>query len=264
MILGVGKNGDEFFLSSDAAAIIEYTNTVVYLEEGDICTLRRDGYSIGSLHSARESYNANMFQALLALAASDGDSTELQHKPKQLPQQTVEMNIAAIEKQGYKHFMLKEVMEQPQVLENCMRGRIDASKNFIRLGGLVSVMDKLVKARRFVICACGTSWHSALVGEYLMETLCRTPVEVEYASEFRYREPILFEDDVVIVISQSGETADTLAAVREAKRQNVLTLGLVKVVGSTIARRRTQACTCTSALKSGSRRRRRSQGKYAC
>ena len=100
------------------------------------------------------------------------------------------MNIAAIEKQGYKHFMLKEVMEQPQVLENCMRGRIDASKNFIRLGGLVSVMDKLVKARRFVICACGTSWHSALVGEFLMETLCRTPVEVEYASEFRYREPI--------------------------------------------------------------------------
>ena len=236
MILGVGQDGDEFFLSSDAAAIIEYTNTVVYLEEGDICTLKRDGYKIGSLHSARESYNANMFQALLQLAKSDGDSIQLQHKSKQLPQHNLEMNIAAIEKQGYKHFMLKEVMEQPRVLENCMRGRIDASKNFIRLGGLVSVMDKLLKARRFVICACGTSWHSALVGEYLFESLCRVPVEVEYASEFRYREPILFEDDVVIVISQSGETADTLAAVREAKRQNVLTLGLVNSVGSTIAR----------------------------
>jgi glucosamine--fructose-6-phosphate aminotransferase (isomerizing) len=236
MILGVGKENDEWFLSSDAAAIIEYTNTVVYLEEGDICTLTRDGYTIGSLHTTRESYNASMFQALMNLAKAQGDTDELKHKSKQLPEHELQMSIAAIEKQGYKHFMLKEVMEQPRVLENCMRGRVDASNNFIRLGGLVHVMDKIVAARRFVICACGTSWHSALVGEYLLETLCRVPVEVEYASEFRYREPILFKDDVVIVISQSGETADTLAAVREAKRQGCLTLGLVNSVGSTIAR----------------------------
>ena len=224
------------FLSSDAAAIIEYTNTVVYLEEGDICTLTREGYTIGSLHSTRESYNASMFKALMTLAKAHGDADELKHKSKNLPEHQLQMDIAAIEKQGYKHFMLKEVMEQPQVLKNCMRGRVDASKNFIRLGGLVNVMSKITAARRFVICACGTSWHSALVGEYLFETLCRVPVEVEYASEFRYRLPILFKDDVVIVISQSGETADTLAAVREAKRQGCLTLGLVNSVGSTIAR----------------------------
>ena len=242
MILGVGKEKDEFFLSSDAAAIIEYTNTVVYLEEGDICTITREGYTIGSLHSTRESFNQNMFAALMEMARSRGDTDDVKHKGKVLPEQEIAMSIAAIEKGGHKHFMMKEVMEQPMVLENCMRGRVDASKNFIRLGGLVHVMDRITAAQRIVICACGTSWHSGLVGEYLIESLCRIPVEVEYASEFRYRDPILMKNDIVLVISQSGETADTLAAVREAKRQGCLTIGLVNSVGSTIARETDAGC----------------------
>lgn len=132
--------------------------------------------------------------------------------------------------------MLKEILEQPKVLADAMRGRINEEEGTIRLGGLLPFMDKLVAARRFIICACGTSFHSGLVGEYLIETLARVPVEVEYASEFRYRDPILYPDDVVIVISQSGETADTLAAVRLAKEKGVTTVGLVNVVGSSIAR----------------------------
>jgi len=132
--------------------------------------------------------------------------------------------------------MLKEIMEQPKALRDCMRGRVRASEGRVVLGGLMDVMDQLRAANRIIIAACGTSWHSALVGEYLIEEFARVPVEVEYASEFRYRNPILRDDDVVIVISQSGETADTLAAVREAKRQGVLTLGICNVVGSTIAR----------------------------
>jgi glucosamine--fructose-6-phosphate aminotransferase (isomerizing) len=138
--------------------------------------------------------------------------------------------------------MLKEVLEQPDVLRDCMRGRINAEDNSVQLGGLLRVMDKLMAARRFIICACGTSWHSGLVGEYLIEDLARVPVEVEYASEFRYRRPILYPNDVVIVISQSGETADTLAAVREAKKQGVLTIGFVNSVGSTIARETDAGC----------------------
>ena len=294
LILGLGENEEEFFLASDAAAIVEYTRQVVYLEEGDIVTITRGkGYEISSLHSSRASYDSAMFDALMRLAEEKGDTEDLRHKGAQRKTDTLEMSLAAIEKGGKKHFMLKEVMEQPavsffifdratpppppfpvppshtpalfffllpgsplsvfpcnnatlyickQVLRNCMRGRVNSDANFIQLGGVLHVMDRLVKARRFVICACGTSWHSGLVGEYLIEEMARVPVEVEYASEFRYRKPILYPDDVVIVISQSGETADTLAAVREAKRQGCLTLGFVNSVGSTIARETDAGC----------------------
>jgi glucosamine--fructose-6-phosphate aminotransferase (isomerizing) len=245
LILGIGDEDHpgEFFLASDAAAIVEYTRQVVYLEEGDICTITRGkGYEISSLHSSRASYDSAMFDALMKLAEEKGDGPELRHKSAERKTDTLELSLASIEKSGHKHFMLKEVLEQPKVLRNCMRGRIDSSKGFLQLGGILSVMPQLMAARRFIICACGTSWHSGLVGEYLIEDLARVPVEVEYASEFRYRKPILYKDDVVIVISQSGETADTLAAVREAKRQGCLTIGFVNSVGSTIARETDAGC----------------------
>ena len=146
------------------------------------------------------------------------------------------MNLERIEKGGYDHFMLKEIMEQPKVLRDCMRGRVNPSTGEITLGGLAAVMPRLLGARRIIMCACGTSWHSALVGEYLIENLAKIPVEVEYASEFRYRNPVLFPEDVVIVLSQSGETADTLEAIRIAKAHGCLALGIVNVVGSSIAR----------------------------
>lgn len=226
LILGIGENEEEFFLASDAAAIVEYTRQVIYLEDGDIVTITRgqDGsmkYEISSLQ---------------------GDTEDLRHQSVERKTDTLELSLASIEKSGHKHFMLKEVLEQPQALRNCLCGRVNSDTNFIQLGGVLQVMDKLVAARRFVICACGTSWHSGLVGEYLIEDLTRVPVEVEYASEFRYRKPILYPDDVIIVISQSGETADTLAAVREAKRQGCLTIGFVNSVGSTIARETDAGC----------------------
>jgi glucosamine--fructose-6-phosphate aminotransferase (isomerizing) len=148
----------------------------------------------------------------------------------------LEWSLEEIEKGGYEHFMLKEIMEQPEALENAMRGRVRPDEGLIKLGGLEDVMDRLREAERLVICACGTSWHAGLVGEYLIERFARMSVEVEYASEFRYREPVLGEKDVVLVISQSGETADTLAAVREAKSRGILTVGICNTVGSTIAR----------------------------
>ncbi len=148
----------------------------------------------------------------------------------------LEWELEEIEKQGYPHFMLKEIVEQPASIANCMRGRISTETNQIKLGGLEDVMEQLKQARRIIICACGTSWHAGLVGEYLIEDLARIPVEVEYASEFRYRKPILNEGDVVLAISQSGETADTLAAVHEAKRQGIPVFGVCNAVGSTIAR----------------------------
>jgi glucosamine--fructose-6-phosphate aminotransferase (isomerizing) len=154
------------------------------------------------------------------------------------PQVTkLEMSLEAIEKGGYKHFMLKEIMEQPVVLRNCLRGRVNPETGEVRLGGLAGEpLKRLAAARRIIIAACGTSFHSGLVGEYVIETLARVPVEVEYASEFRYRKPILFPEDVLIVISQSGETADTLEAVKVANAAGVMTLGLVNVVGSSISR----------------------------
>ena len=206
LILGVGD--DEYFIGSDAAPLVEHTRQVVYLEDGEMAVVRRSGYEVKTI-----------------------DNVSLEKEVHEL-----EWNLGEIEKGGYEHFMLKEIMEQPEALEDCMRGRVNLDDNTIRLGGLIEVMDHLRAADRIVICACGTSWHSGLVGEYLIEQFARIPVEVEYASEFRYRKPILRENDVVIVISQSGETADTLAAVRQAQSQGVPCLGICNVVGSTIAR----------------------------
>lgn len=206
LLLGIGE--DEYFIASDASPLIEHTRQVVYLNDGEMVVVRRDGYEVRTIEGM----------------------------PLHKEVYELEWSLEEIEKGGYEHFMLKEIMEQPEALTNCMRGRVRVDENLIRLGGLKEVMDQLVHAERIIIAACGTSWHSGLVGEYLIERLARVPVEVEYASEFRYRNPILNEGDVVLVISQSGETADTLAAVREAKSAGVLTIGICNAVGSTIAR----------------------------
>ena len=206
LILGVGDG--EYFIGSDAAPLVEHTRQVVYLNDGEMVVIRRSGYEVKTI-----------------------DNTPLEKEVHEL-----EWDLEEIEKGGYDHFMLKEIMEQPSALENCMRGRIRLEENTLMLGGLIDVLDTLKEAKRLIICACGTSWHAGLVGEYLIEKLARIPVEVEYASEFRYRTPILRQGDVVLVISQSGETADTLAAVREAKKHGVMVLGICNVVGSTIAR----------------------------
>ncbi|PSQ98119.1 MAG: glutamine--fructose-6-phosphate transaminase (isomerizing), partial [Bacteroidetes bacterium SW_7_64_58] len=206
LILGVGDG--EYFVGSDAAPLVEHTRQVVYLEDGEMATLRRSGYEVMTV----------------------------ENEPLEKEVHELEWSLGEIEKGGYDHFMLKEIMEQPDALEDAMRGRVHLQNNQIRLGGLHDHWDQLRDADRIVIAACGTSWHAALVGEYLIETFARVPVEVEYASEFRYRDPILGDGDVVLVISQSGETADTLAAVREAHSQNVPCFGVCNVVGSTIAR----------------------------
>ncbi len=206
LILGVGEG--EYFIGSDAAPLVEHTRQVVYLNDGEMVVVRRGGYEVKTT-----------------------DNVRLTKEIHQL-----EWDLGEIEKGGYEHFMLKEIMEQPTSLEDCMRGRISVENDTIKLGGLIEVLDQLRTARRIIIAACGTSWHAALVGEYMIEELARIPVEVEYASEFRYRNPIIGEGDVLMVISQSGETADTLAAVREARRRGVLVLGVVNTVGSTIAR----------------------------
>jgi len=206
LILGVGDG--EYFLGSDAAPIIEHTRQVVYLNDGEMVVIRRNGFEVRSI-----------------------DNVRLEKEIHEL-----EWDLEEIEKGGYEHFMLKEIMEQPAALDNCMRGRIRLDEGTLTLGGLIDVMDQLREADRIVIAACGTSWHAALVGEYLIESFARIPVEVEYASEFRYRNPILRKGDVVMVISQSGETADTLAAVKEAKRRGIPVLGICNTVGSTIAR----------------------------
>ncbi len=206
LIVGVGDG--EYFLGSDAAPLIEHTRQVVYLHDGEMVVIRRSGMDVRSL-----------------------DNVPLTKEVHEL-----EWDLEQIEKQGYEYFMLKEIMEQPTALENCLRGRVRPGDNTIQLGGLLEHMERIRAARRIIIVGCGTSWHSALVGEYLIEGLARIPVEVEYASEFRYREPILTDEDVVIAISQSGETADTLAAIREAKEHGALALGICNSVGSTIAR----------------------------
>ncbi|HEX9659483.1 MAG TPA: glutamine--fructose-6-phosphate transaminase (isomerizing) [Rhodothermales bacterium] len=206
LILGVGEG--EYFIASDAAAIIEYTKHVVYLNDGEMVVIRRSGFEVTTIDNVRLNKEVHR----------------------------LEWDLSLIEKGGYEHFMLKEIMEQPDAIRDCLRGRIRTEDATIKLGGLIDVMDRFKEARRILICACGTSWHAGLVGEYLFEELARIPTEVEYASEFRYRNPIVFEDDIVIAISQSGETADTLAAVREAKSKGALVLGVCNVVGSTIAR----------------------------
>ena len=216
LLLGVGDG--EFFLASDASAVVEHTKSVEYLKEREMVSISRAGYVISSIDVA----------------------DPLVRAPDLV---RIDLSLEAIEKGGYKHFMLKEIMEQPRALRDAMRGRINAETGELSLGGIAGEpLARLCAARRIIIAACGTSFHSGLVGEYAIETLARVPVEVEYASEFRYRRPILFKDDVLIVISQSGETADTLAAVRQAKAEGVLTIGLVNVVGSTIARETDAGC----------------------
>jgi glutamine---fructose-6-phosphate transaminase (isomerizing) len=206
LILGIGDG--EYFIGSDAAPLVEHTRQVVYLSDGEIVTISRSGYEVKTV-----------------------DNVPLEKEVHEL-----EWDLSEIEKSGYDHFMLKEIMEQPESLSDAMRGRLLPEDPSVVLGGLHAVWPQLVGANRIIIAACGTSWHSALVGEYLIESFARIPVEVEYASEFRYRNPILRDGDVVLVISQSGETADTLAAVREAQKKGIMCLGICNVVGSTIAR----------------------------
>ena len=207
LLIGVGKNG-ETLAGSDAAAVIALTRDVVYLDDGDCAVLDMDGYRIKNIHGAQVN--------------------RTRHE--------VTWNLEAIEKGGYEHFMLKEIFEQPSSLRDVMRGRLLEEDGDSRLGGIADHQPDLSRVRRVVITACGTSWHAALLGEYMIEELARIPVEVEYASEFRYRNPVLEDGTLVLAISQSGETADTLAALREAKHRGISTMGVVNVVGSTIAR----------------------------
>lgn len=206
LLLGIG-NG-EYLVASDAAAVIQYTKQVIYLNDNEICSINRDGYRIKTI---------------------DNEATE------PIIEQ-IEFDLEHIEKGGFEHFMLKEIFEQPDTVFDAFRGRLLVEDGNVKLGGLRPVEDKLRKAERIIITACGTSWHSGMVAEYLIESLAGIPVEVEYASEFRYRNPIIKKNDIFFAISQSGETADTLAAVKEAKQKGATVLGIVNVVGSSIAR----------------------------
>lgn len=207
LVVGVGD--DEFFIASDASPIVEYTNRVIYLEDEELAVIRR----------GRQPQIMNLSNV------------------EQVPQITrLEMNPGELEKGGYPHFMQKEIFEQPQTLRDCMRGRLLVDQNRVFLSSVIDHKERFIHARRILILACGTSWHAGLIGEYLLEEFCRIPVEVEYASEFRYRHPIVYPDDVVIAISQSGETADTLAAVELAKESGAFVYGICNVVGSSISR----------------------------
>ncbi|MBM3898718.1 MAG: glutamine--fructose-6-phosphate transaminase (isomerizing) [Gemmatimonadetes bacterium] len=206
LLVGVGDG--QYFLASDASAILAHTREVIYLNEGDLAVITADGYRILDINAS----------------------------PIRRSVETIAWDLDAIERGGYEHFMLKEIFEQPQTVANTMRGRLRLEEGTSKLGGLNLSHDELMAIDNIVITACGTSWHSALIGELMIEDMARIPVEVEYASEFRYRNPIVTPATLCIVISQSGETADTLAAMREAKRHGARTLGLVNVVGSTIAR----------------------------
>ncbi|MEY3127400.1 MAG: hypothetical protein RL273_1581 [Bacteroidota bacterium] len=208
LVVGIGENGD-FYLASDATPIVEYTKRVVYLEDEEIAVIK--------LGEELKIYNI-----------SDQEKTPYI--------QQLELELEALEKGGYDHFMLKEIHEQPRSIHDCFRGRLNSSEGWVSLGGLKEYEQKMIQAKRLVIVACGTSWHAGLVGEYLIEELARINVEVEYASEFRYRNPIISEEDVVIAISQSGETADTLAALELAKSKGATILGICNVVGSSISR----------------------------
>ena len=207
LVIGIGD--DEFYIASDASPIIQYTKKVVYLNDEEIAVL--------SLTNGME-------------------ITTIENEVQEPVIHKLTMSLDEIEKSGYPHFMLKEIYQQPQTISDCMRGRLNATEGWARLGGLQEHANRVANAKRIIIAACGTSWHSALIGEYLIEELARIPVEVEYASEFRYRNPIIGEHDVVLVISQSGETADTLAAAELAKSHGALVYGIVNVVGSSIAR----------------------------
>ena len=207
LVVGIGK--DEFFMASDATPIIEYTKNVVYLEDEEIAVINRNG----------------------KLSIKTINNEDIDPKVHELT-----LEIEALEKGGFDHYMLKEIFEQPRSIYDSMRGRIDSTKGEIHMGGLEEYRNTLMNAKRIIVVACGTSWHAALVAEYLFEDLARIPTEVEYASEFRYRNPVIYEDDVVIAISQSGETADTLAAIELAKQKGATVLGVCNVVGSSIPR----------------------------
>ena len=208
LVVGLGSNG-EYFLASDASPIAEYTDRVVYLNDGDIAVLQREK----------------------PLQVVNLDN-EMQHpKVKQ-----IDVTLGQLEKGGYPYFMLKEIFEQPDCLRSCMRGRINVDADRITLSAVIDYGDRLSRARRFIIVACGTSWHAALIGKQLFESLCRIPVEVEYASEFRYRDPVIYPEDVVIAISQSGETADTLAAIELARRAGAFVFGVCNAIGASIPR----------------------------
>ncbi len=207
LVIGMGQN--EFFVASDATPIVEYTKNVVYLEEEQIAIIERN---------------------------KELKITDIK-KQKITPYvQKLQLNLNALEKGGFEHFMLKEIFEQPRSIRDSMRGRLRADKGIVKLGGIREYEQQLVNAKRIIIIACGTSWHAALLGEYIIEDLTRIPVEVEYASEFRYRNPIIYENEIVIAISQSGETADTLAAIELAKEKGATIIGICNVVGSSIAR----------------------------
>ncbi len=206
LLLGVGNN--EYLIASDAAAVIQYTKQVIYFNDNEICTISKDGYHIKTI-----------------------DNEEAAPIIEE-----IEFDLEHIEKGGFDHFMLKEIFEQPETIFDAFRGRLLIDEGDVKLGGLRTIMESLRDANRIIITACGTSYHSGLVGEYMIESLAGIPVEVEYASEFRYRNPIIGKNDVVFSISQSGETADTLAAVKEAKKKGATVMGIVNVVGSSIAR----------------------------
>lgn len=207
LVIGVGEN--EYFMASDATPIVEYTKNVVYLNDEEIAIVtRNNGFTIKNI----------------------------QNQLKTPYIQELELKLEMLEKGGYDHFMLKEIHEQPRSIKDSMRGRLNAMEGYIRLGGIKEYDQKLINANRIIIVACGTSWHAGLVAEYLFEDLARIPVEVEYASEFRYRNPVIHETDVVIAISQSGETADTLAAIQLAKQKGATIIGICNVVGSSIPR----------------------------
>jgi glucosamine--fructose-6-phosphate aminotransferase (isomerizing) len=206
LVIGIGKG--EHFLASDASPIIEYTKEVVYVNDYEIAIIKEDELILKNLGNER-----------------------------QTPYITkLDMELAAIEKGGYDHFMLKEIFEQPQTIRDCLRGRLDAEAGIIKMSGIEKYADQIINSQRIVMVACGTSWHAGLVAEYIFEELCRINVEVEYASEFRYRNPVINNGDVIIAISQSGETADTLVAIENAKAKGAIILGVVNVVGSSIAR----------------------------
>ena len=207
LVVGIGK--DEFFLGSDASPIVEFTDKVVYLEDGNIAVMRL-GEELKVVNLLNREQNPSV--------------------------QTIDINLGQIEKGGYPHFMLKEIFEQPDCLRTCMCGRINAEATNVTLSAVIDNKDRLLLAKRIIIVACGTSWHAALIGKQLIETYCRIPVNVEYASEFRYRNPVVSSDDVVIAMSQSGETADTLAAVELAKAAGAFIYGICNAVGSSIPR----------------------------
>src|SRR6186713_668398 len=206
LVIGVGKG--EHFLGSDASPMLEYTKEVVYVNDYELAIVKPGELILKNLG------NENLTPFV----------------------QKLDIELAAIEKGGYDHFMLKEINEQADTVFDCLRGRLDAEKGTITMAGVENNIDKLVNANRIIIIACGTSWHAGLVAEYIFEELCRTPVEVEYASEFRYRNPVIYPGDVILAISQSGETADTLVAIEKAKQQGAFIFGVVNVVGSSIAR----------------------------